>query len=690
MLLKELKNAKGAIINFLFLAFYLIYFGRAEIGSSKTAYLIVGVFAILAFFVNQFVRFKSGDTKPKKRDKAEIITLIVFGVIFGLIVILANYAMYLPLIMWQRVTIIVLLFCASFVVFIDIFLFVENILSQIELRKEGEPCKPQIWFVVFFVLLAGIYLTVFYLCSYPGQICSDSLNQIKQVLYGDYSNHHPVYQTWLIGLFMNIGMNWFSDINDAVATYTVFQVLFISACTSFMLTTMIQAGSKRIFTIAWLVWFMLTPCHIIFSFTLWKDSIYGAVVCLFTVALFRIIKNIGKNQMVNYILLSLSGVGFNLLRSNGMPAFLLLLVILPIIFFAKKANRKPSEEKNKKSMIILCCLGALFIAIILKYPFLKAKNIPQADTIEMLSIPVQQVTRVASEKHLTAKERAVMDRIGNIEMMVERYNPRIYDYARDVIRYNGHQEYIAEHPIECFNLWLSVVSRHPFIAMEAWIDQTSGYWNPGTYYWMKWWDGVCEEEGLCLIVKNPGFNDFFHNYVRAFTDDNSVLILTYNVGLHMWLIIFSVAYCIYKKRKDYIFALPALCLLGTLLIATLMHDEFRFGYPFYTCLPIIVFSCLGYRKATSDETKAAAEGAGETETEPESLKESMKKNVSKLWEKTKAKIDAKIGASADADSVNSNSKTAAGGDQKTAAKPAAEVAQKPKSKIDADPDLIED
>ncbi|MGX8775137.1 MAG: DUF6020 family protein, partial [Bacillota bacterium] len=184
------------------------------------------------------------------------------------------------------------------------------------------------------------------------------------------------------------------------------------------------------FTIAWLVWSMLTPCHIIFSFTIWKDSIYGAIVCLFTVALFRIIKNIGKKQLTNYILLSLSGIGFNLLRSNGMPAFILLLVILLIVFFAKKKNRKPSGEKNKRSMILLCCLGALLAAMILKFPVLKAKNIPQADTIEMLSIPVQQITRVASEKHLTAKERAVMDRIGNIEKMVERYNPRIYDYAR--------------------------------------------------------------------------------------------------------------------------------------------------------------------------------------------------------------------------------------------------------------------
>ena len=53
------------------------------------------------------------------------------------------------------------------------------------------------WFISSFLLLSSFYLLIFFLCSYPAQICSDSLNQIKQVIYGDYSNHHPVYQTWL-------------------------------------------------------------------------------------------------------------------------------------------------------------------------------------------------------------------------------------------------------------------------------------------------------------------------------------------------------------------------------------------------------------------------------------------------------------------------------------------------------------
>jgi hypothetical protein len=34
-----------------------------------------------------------------------------------------------------------------------------------------------------------------------------------------------------------------------------------------------------------------------------------------------------------------------------------------------------------------------------------------------------------------------------------------------------------------------------------------------------------------------------------------------------------------------------------------MHDEFRFGYAFYTCLPIIVFSCLSYKKNAESEQK---------------------------------------------------------------------------------------
>lgn len=577
---------------------------------------MTGLFALMSFLMNRVQISKEKITRDLTRYQKTV--MAVFASVFGLVVILANYAMYIEYQMKIRIPLVILLFLASCAVFINILLFCNNYLNTVTFRKEDAKVKPVGWFFLYFVILSAFYLVVFFLCSFPGQICSDSLNQIKQVMTGEYSNHHPVYQTWIIGLFFKIGMRLFNDVNKAVAVYTVFQILFIASSFAFSLMTMLQAGCRKVFVNVCLLWFMLTPAHLIFSFTLWKDSLYGAILCFFTVAFFRILKETGKHSVFNYILFTISGVGFCLMRSNGLPAFILFLGIFLVMTIAavlkkkkKSSAQNDADKKVKKGssaidsylkniFILSCCLFALGLSILLKFPVLKAMNIPQADTVEMLSIPVQQVTRIAIEKDdLTATEIYVLEQIAPIDQLKERYNPKIYDYARDVIRYDGNQDYISEHPVTCFNVWLSMVMRHPLIATEAWVDQTSGYWNAGAYYWMKWWDGVCEEEGLHIIVYNQTADDLFHSYVKQFTDDNSVLILSYNVGLHVWIIGFLFAYCLFQRRKDFIYALPVLCLVATLLIATLMHDEFRFGYPVYTCLPIIVFAALGYKKMST-------------------------------------------------------------------------------------------
>ena len=598
MLLKELDRYKFSLCILILLTYFLSFFGKPERGSSRVAYLIIGAFALASFIINQIAIYKGGEAPVTDKYKKRV--LMLFGSLFGLITVYANYEMYIEKTMGSRIFTIVLLFLSSVAVFISIFRFCCRVFSCFDIRNENTAGSAVKWFFGCFIVLSAFYLTIFYLCSYPGQICSDSLNQIKQVIYGNYSNHHPVYQTWIIGFFFKIGMALFNDVNDAVAMYTVFQILFMSAAFAYSIATMIQAGSKRLFAVLWLVWFMLTPGHLIFSFTLWKDSLYGAVVLIFTVSLFRILKHIGRHKILNYVILSLSAVGFNLLRSNGMPAFLLLLAVFALFCFF-------FSDHSEKKTILISCAAALLLAVIMKYPVLKAMNIPQADTVEMLSIPVQQVTRIARETDdFTDRELEVIAQIAPIERLREQYNPKIYDYARDVIRYEGNQQYISDHPLKCLGTWFSIVTRHPFIATKAWVDQTSGYWNPSSYYWMKWWDGVCEEEGLHLIVNNPRANDAFHTYVRQFTDENAVLGLSYSVGLHVWIILFFVAYSVYQRRRDYIFALPVLCLVFTLLIATLMHDEFRFGYPIYTCFPMIIFACLGYKSVKSAKARKAA------------------------------------------------------------------------------------
>ena len=588
MTAKQFIRPLTAICQFIGLVYFLCFFGQPEKTSSRIVYLLIGASAIVAFIVNQAIFVKEAKAEDEKDKKYRSRVLWGFSALFGIIVATANYEHYMDLSAGSQVLTIILLFCSSGVVFINIFKFTDSLLSKYDIAGQDSTADPAKWFIVSFTLLATVYMLIFFLCSYPGQICSDSMNQIHQIVTGNYSNHHPVYQTWIIGFFYNIGMSVFQDINAAVATYTVFQIIFMAAAFSFMISTIIEAGGRRIFAAGWLIWFLITPCHIIFSFTLWKDSLYGAVICLFTVYLYRIFKKLGNKQAVNYAMLFLTGIGFNLLRSNGMPAFLLLIVIFAVVaFITKKIDKK----------IFIAFAASLIVALIMKFPVLKAMNIPQADTVEMLSIPVQQVTRIARENYdFTSSERAVLDQVASIERMEERYNPRIYDYARDVIRYEGNQQYIKDHPFQCLGTWFTIVIRHPVLATRAWVDQTSGYWNPCSYYWMKWWDGVCEEDGLRLTVNSVGANETFHKYVRWFTDDNSILVQTYNVGLLVWIILFCFAYCMYYKRKNILISLPVLCLVATLLIATLMHDEFRFGYPIYTCLPIIVFCALARKE----------------------------------------------------------------------------------------------
>lgn len=618
---KLIKGTAYTVCSFTGLVFFLCFFSQPEKTSSRVVYLITGVFAIFAFIINQafFSKEPKGVSEKDKKYRSRV--LLGFAVLFGVMVVVANYEYYMDLPVTSQLISIVLLFCSAGVVFINIFKFCDSLLAKHDIAKQEKPADPANWFFVCFTLLAAVYMLVFFLCSYPGQICSDSMNQIHQIVTGTYSNHHPVYHTWIIGFFYKIGMSVFQDINAAVATYTIFQIIFMSATFAFLISTIIEAGGRRIFAAGWLLWFLLTPCHIIFSFTLWKDSLYGAVVCLFTVYLYRIFKKLGKRQSINYAMLFLTGVGFNLLRNNGLPAFLLLIVIFAVLaVITKKIDKK----------VLFAFLASLIVALIMKFPILKAMNIPQADTVEMLSIPVQQITRIARENYdFTSSERAVLDQVASIERMEAIYNPGIYDYARDVIRYEGNQQYIKDHPFQCLGTWFTIVIRHPVLATRAWVDQTSGYWNPCSYYWMKWWDGVCEEDGLKLIVNSPDANETFHKYVSWFTKDNAFLVQTYNIGLLVWIILFCFVYCIYYKRKNVIFSLPVLCLVATLLIATLMHDEFRFGYPIYTCLPIIVFSALARKEKTGDAkdfsptemVKAKEPKAKSTETGPDIISE---------------------------------------------------------------------
>ena len=274
MFVTMLKKSKGSLFSFIGILYFLYFFGQPEKTSSRLCYLLIGIFALASFIINQALVFRIQDTGKETDLKYKSRILLLFSALFGLITVLANYEHYMNYRINTKMLIIPLLFLSACCVFVNIFLICDHVFNKYDIAGEAQPKHPLVWFFGCFVLLSAFYLTIFFLCSYPGQICSDSLNQIHQIMKGNYSNHHPVYHTWIIGAFYKLGMRLFDDINAAVATYTVFQIIFMSATFSFTVTTIVEAGSKKFFATGWFLWFLLMPFHIIFSFTLWKDSMY--------------------------------------------------------------------------------------------------------------------------------------------------------------------------------------------------------------------------------------------------------------------------------------------------------------------------------------------------------------------------------------------------------------------------------
>ena len=563
------------------LLFFMLFFTQPESSSSRLVYLMTGAISLIGFGNQLKTRHETVHAYDTEKSVYKNRVLIGFSLIFGIAVLLANYEMYAYLPVKEQVFVIPLILYSSALVCGNIITFADRILPDLKREQDPESRKPWKYFIICFCLLAGTYLFIFAFSEYPGTICSDSLNQIQQILDGSFSNHHPVYQTFLIRFFFNIGMAVFHDINAAIAVYTVFQILFMAAVFAFAVTTISQMGAPLAFRICSLLWFMLMPCHITFSFTIWKDSLYGAFICLFIISLLRCKKEVGKNQSLNYLILAISAVGTCILRSNGLIAFALFTIVFTVVM-----------GKKEKQILKICVIAAV-ISIVLKHPVLQVLSVSQPDTVESLSIPVQQIARVAHEGgQFTDKELDFIENIVSVDRMAQEYNPTIYDYVKNLIRAEGNQDYIKDNKAGFLSTWLSVVIHHPILAIRAWVDQTSGYWNPCADYWMKWWDGVCEENGLHRIVMSENVFNLFHKYIYAFINSDGFLGLTYNIGLYIWITCFCLALCVYRRIKNWCLFLPVLTLTITLLLATPMHDEFRYAYYVFTCFPLIIFVTL--------------------------------------------------------------------------------------------------
>lgn len=412
------------------------------------------------------------------------------------------------------------------------------------------------------------------LFHFPGIMTPDSINQYEQVLgIIPYSNHHPFAHTMMIKFFFSIGKLFTNNLTYAAGFYTFFQLCFVAFSIAVFISTLSKSVKNVWILLFWNFWFALVPYHAVYAVTVWKDIPFACGVLLFACSMLQL-----KNQTtIKYsILFTISGILIGLFRSNGFYAFWMMIPFLLYYF-----------KNNKKHIYPLIGLMIAFI-IIIRFPIMTKYQVTQPDFEESLSIPTQQIANVlCKDRPISIEDMVLIENVIDLTYIKDLYNPFYADNMKELVR-AGNQDYLVKHKKEFLSLWIRLGLTYPFDYLEAYRDQTYGYYYPDKFYPVADNEGISGSDfgirrmpliGGPIIVKLNEIGLKLNEVVPLYG-------LIWSMGFLFWVFLFSIGSLILRNQYEKLFLyLPGLFIFFTVLIATPVNSDFRYVYFLTLSLP---------------------------------------------------------------------------------------------------------
>jgi len=561
-------NCMKNLLNQYLLKLFLVLLWLSLLINTDSYYFIYVILAIVSILNNKI--------NVNSFSKNQHILTLIFSTVLSSCVTFANYDIFLSY--NSKIVGLVfffIIYVAGIVVFQDILRFVYYTFNK-KKNSDFHIFKYKKVFIITFIVIVLIDLFVLFISEYPGELSIDSIIQMEQIESGIYSNHHPFWHTLLINEFYNLGYNIFKNVNDGVATYSVFQIVSMALIIAYANMTLCQLKTKKVFNIIFCLYFVLIPFNVIYSFTMWKDILFAGMVLLFITCLVRIFENL-SNQILTYILLAISTLGFGLLRTNGFYALLFTVFVFSILFFKKYYT-------SAYLMIVF-----LVIASIMRGPLLNKINVTQPDLIESLSIPSQQIARVIYDgNEIPPDYEELLNMIVDVDKIETTYLKYKSDSIKDLVREKNNQGYLKDNISDYFMLYIKLGFKYPLEYLKAYIDQTKGYYNGGYDFPVIYTEVSANNLGLSKTIYSS-FHNSIIRYEKLF-HKSAILNPFMSIGLHNWIVL-TILYisCMTKNKKLLMIVIPLLAIIGTLMIATPIFSEFRYIYSIFTSIYFILF-----------------------------------------------------------------------------------------------------
>lgn len=565
------------------------------------------------------------DIKIQRPTGRKLLLLVPFALCYACFVVLGDWQGSVGYSNAQNLGRLVLWAAGSFAVLFAAGFLLENWAVLIVLMPSGArvvyekmfpPRKARqghwwIW-LAFFMFCLLCYLPYF-LIYYPTWFNNDAVWQMEQALgMAAKSNHHPYFHTLIIKVFLTVGYGLFHDYTAAVALYTFCQMALTAAVFSFYLYLLYRRGTRILWLVLTVFFYALLPINGMFSICMGKDAWFTAAFLLFVWAVHNCAAKTGTSgtpSVRRWFCFFVTGVSVCLLRSNGIFVFLGTAVLLVIsqIFSGRAADRAERQSSRKEEALngtdggrrkylwrerqrMYTSVAAVLVCYLLwQGPILTALQVQPPDTIESLTMPVQHLLcAYARGGDLKPEEVEMLEAVVPLEHIDEYYNPYLFDMTKNYIRENGNQQVIAEYKSAYAKLWLNVGLRNPMLYLEAEIRQTAGYYALhiphdqilySEYFMVDNPFGIESERKVFSYDASIAMGEFLQWFQTFY---NRV----WSLGLNTWLLLFALACALYRGRRAIAFA-PCVMLLGSLLLATPVYNEFRYAYGVFVALPVL-------------------------------------------------------------------------------------------------------
>lgn len=546
--------------------------------ANKRIYLFCVILALVSTVYNREIK---GIIQKAFGNKSKSGLFFIPAIMLATMVTVANWSLYRDVHENVNVLYFVTVLISGIYVFYKAILGLYALYVRTDFTpKEYTKYQRLYVFGLVFALCFVVDILFLFLVADPGIVTNDSLAQINNILTGEYSNHHPVFNTIVIKLFIDIAFSLGMDISIGILFFCIFQSIFMSLIYAYCVETMCEMGMNKYVLAIVTLFYALVPYNFVYSNTLTKDTMFAGFALLLVISLFRIREQLGRKNL-SMVLLFISSVGFILFRTNGYYAYIALIVLLVLVRF------------NRKKETLCVVLSAFTVAFILRGPVLEVFNVVQPDTAESLSIPLQQIGRYVKEGGtLSDDEREYLDSIMDVDRIDEEYKDWISDPMKNLVRDAGGNSVIEADKAEFIKTWISLGLKSPVFYMDAWVDMTRAYYNSSYSNGSIFWIGVIENDvGIDTNVRSEGLKNAIVN-----CDSQMQGKAITGLGLCLWILVILLCFSLMNNNYGFLENILYIAIVLTLLIATPVGNSFRYAYPVFVGLPFVMIELIFLRR----------------------------------------------------------------------------------------------